>query len=465
MPPSVIFIHYQRQVSDLDCSLMALDDICGGSTAALAKEEEHDTQVTLLTSPFIKYDGHEYPTLYQETDEMLQACILIYPMADLRRFVREGIIQDESILKLPLTAAQVIQAVETHKDALVDTNAFGKEFHVDILQAIQERQLYTVQEKGATPEIHDQTLQSSTLVAFDDEFEKEELVYAIAINPSRKRITVVFRGSVTKTDWATNVETYMKEVPNPMAFHPSQEPTVHVHNGFYDYMFSPTERGATGPDGEPLSEYQEILQHHVLPVIEEYPGYKLYITGHSLGGALATLFAFEVASMPDTVIPKPVSIFTYGAPYVGDESFRQANRLLQALGKLRHLRVCNHKDLVTTIPKMAFKFNIFDTDSHVGTLFKHTGMNLKLFHSPDDLPEVSFPMVRTGWYNSFYDEFIRGWDQSLFSNLSWNLTDYTWHKVSEYNRRLLAQKKRLERMQLNDLYSREDVVGRLVAEF
>lgn len=169
--------------------------------------------------------------------------------------------------------------------------------------------------------------------------------------------------------------------------------------------------------------------------------------------------------MPDDIIPKPVSCFTFGAPYVGDESFRQANRLLQGLGKLRHLRISNHKDLVTTIPKMAFKFNIFDSQAHVGTLFKHTGMNLKMYASPNEPVEVSFPMVRTGWFNSFYDEAVRGWDQAIFSNLSWNLTDVSWHAVSEYNRRLLLQKKRLSRMHLNDLYSRDDIVGRLVAEF
>jgi len=169
--------------------------------------------------------------------------------------------------------------------------------------------------------------------------------------------------------------------------------------------------------------------------------------------------------MPDDVIPKPVSCFSFGMPYVGDASFRQASRLLQGLGKLRLLRVCNHKDLITTIPKMAFRLNIFDSEAHVGTLFKHTGMNIKLFHSTDEPVEVSFPMVRTGWYNGMYDEFIRGWDQSVFANLSWNLMDYTWHKVSEYNRRLTEQKGRLQRMYLNDLYSRDDVVGRLVAEF
>ena len=169
--------------------------------------------------------------------------------------------------------------------------------------------------------------------------------------------------------------------------------------------------------------------------------------------------------MPDNVIPKPVSCFTFGAPYCGDESFRQAHRLLQGLGKLRHLRVCNHKDLVTTIPKMAFRLNVFDADAHVGTLFKHTGMCLKLFPNEDANVEIFFPMVRTGWYNSLYAEFVRGWDQSVFTNLTWNVVDTTWHSLSEYNRRLGIQKKNLEKMELNDLYSRHDIVGRLIAEF
>jgi len=247
-----------------------MDDICGGRTFAVNKNKENDdnaTNVTLRTCPFIKYDdGYEYPNLYRETDDMLQACILVYPMAELRRLVRNGTLQDDTVLKLPLTAKQVLQVVETHKHVLVNTAAFGQDFHLDILKAIADRQilLRAVDEKEET-----------TLVAFDDEFEREELVYAIAVNHSYKRITVIFRGTMTRTDWATNIETFMKEIPNPMQWHALQQPTVHVHNGFHDYMFSPTERGATGPNGEPLSEYQEILQEHVLPVVKQYPGYKV----------------------------------------------------------------------------------------------------------------------------------------------------------------------------------------------
>jgi predicted lipase len=47
-------------------------------------------------------------------------------------------------------------------------------------------------------------------VAFDDEFQQHELVYAIWVNRLHKRITVIFRGSTTQTDWATNYQVYMK---------------------------------------------------------------------------------------------------------------------------------------------------------------------------------------------------------------------------------------------------------------
>jgi hypothetical protein len=74
-------------------------------------------------------------------------------------------------------------------------------------------------------------------------------------------------------------------------------------------------------------------------------------------------------------------------------------------------------------------------------------------------------MVRTGWYNSLYAEFVCRWDQSVFTNLTWNVVDTTWHSLSEYNRRLGIQKRNLEKMELNDLYSRHDIVGRLIPEF
>ena len=441
-------------------------DLCG-----VWNPLEEDKKVLVpkgdLISPFfLSEKGYRWPDLYSEIDEMIETTTLIYPLAELRRMARDGkvLFGREKILATPLTHEDVVQVVEANRKELESMDAqILRDFYFDVLKTLEERSMMHVaddKEKALS-------LSPSTIVAFDDEFEMEELVYMVDVNHKRKRVTVCFRGSVTKKDWATDYEIFMKEVDNPMKHHASQEPTVRVHNGFYDYLFTPSSRGVKGPNGEELSEYQEILQEHLLPVLRENPGYKLYVTGHSLGAALATLFAFEVASAPDSDIPKPVSLFSIAGPYVGDISFRDAHQQLEAHGKLRHARVTNHKDLITIVPKFSFKWNIFDQKSHVGSLFKHVGLNIKFYEGSAPF-EISYPRVRTGYISGTIEEVWRGWDQALWNHFSWNPMAYwkwPFHSVREYSKRLDANKPSMEAIYLNDLYSREDIVGYLVPQF
>jgi Lipase (class 3) len=190
------------------------------------------------------------------------------------------------------------------------------------------------------------------------------------------------------------------------------------------------------------------------------------VTGHSLGGALATLFGFAAAAEPDTAIPKPVTVVSFASPYVGDESFRSAHQVLESTGRLRHVRVTAHKDLIPLVPKVAFKWNVFDVKAGVGSLFKHVGMNLRLYEG--DTPfEVLYPAVRTGKWTSCYEEWSRGWEQTLWTNWTWKATDYfgKYHSLREYDRRLRANKPSLQSLQINDCYARRDIVGYLVPQF
>eukprot|EP00550_Attheya_septentrionalis_P009724 CAMPEP_0198282834 /NCGR_PEP_ID=MMETSP1449-20131203/2585_1 /TAXON_ID=420275 /ORGANISM="Attheya septentrionalis, Strain CCMP2084" /LENGTH=463 /DNA_ID=CAMNT_0043979249 /DNA_START=113 /DNA_END=1504 /DNA_ORIENTATION=- len=424
----------------------------------------------LLVSPFIAYeDGYNWPSAYTEIDEMMEACILIYPLAELRRQVRDKEMEDTTglILQTPLTRSQIMDVIETNEEAITKASSkFGDEFYRDVLKTVQERNMVAKARAESRKSGHTVHITAASIIAFDDKFEQEELVYSIEADVIRKRITVCFRGSVTKLDWATDFEIYMKDVSNPLQSHISQEPTIRVHHGFHDYLFGPSSRGAKGPNGEDLSEYQEIMQQHVLPVLKQYPGFKLYVTGHSLGAALATLFAFEAAAEPDTHVPKPVSLFSIAGPYVGDESFRSAHQLLESLGKLRHIRVSNHKDLVTIVPKVSWRFNVFGTNSHVGALFKHVGVNLRFYEGTTTPVEISYPRVRSGFFSSTFDELARGWDQSYFSNISWNpMAHRPFHGLREYNKRLEANKSLLEQTYVNDLYARKNVVGNLVPHF
>jgi len=245
-------------------------------------EDDRDEPI----SPFVKYenDGFLWPDVYSELDEMIECCVLLHPLVDLRRLARQhklGAAEDEDkILQLPMSFADAMLTVEDHKETLVDKAT--DEFSIKTLDVAKKRA--------------DSHVSPTTIVAIDDEFEKEELVYSVQVNERRKRVTVCFRGSVTKTDWASNYEIYFKEVPNPLKEHASQEETIRVHHGFHNYLFVPNSHSVEGPGGELLSEYQEILHQHVLPVLQKHPGFKLYITGHRYVEVLRTLVMAECTS-------------------------------------------------------------------------------------------------------------------------------------------------------------------------
>jgi len=76
---------------------------------------------------------------------------------------------------------------------------------------------------------------------------------------------------------------------------------------------------------------------------------KVYITGHSLGGGLATLGALDVAKNPPhgALVKEQVTLFTYGAPRVGNKKFAMMfNKLMWG----RSWRFSNYKDIVTHVP-------------------------------------------------------------------------------------------------------------------
>ena len=53
-------------------------------------------------------------------------------------------------------------------------------------------------------------------------------------------------------------------------------------------------------------------------LIQRHPGKPLYVAGHSMGGALATLCAIDLKfafGLPD------VRVYTYGSPRVGNDIF------------------------------------------------------------------------------------------------------------------------------------------------
>jgi hypothetical protein len=190
----------------------------------------------------------------------------------------------------------------------------------------------------------------------------EELVYAVGVNPLEGRITIIFRGSVTKSDFVTDSRIAFVRAPNPNKFNGAiidpdnsdddisgpiwgDDDDVGIHQGFYEYLFG-------AKDGM-SSKYDEIT-NIVKRLLTEDPSrakYKLYVTGHSLGGALATLFGYYASTSPHMTLP--VTVVSVASPRVGNIEFAQSFVELESHGRIRHLRIANHRDPVTLNPTIS----------------------------------------------------------------------------------------------------------------
>ncbi|WP_371363296.1 hypothetical protein SRRS_42270 [Sporomusa rhizae] len=112
---------------------------------------------------------------------------------------------------------------------------------------------------------------------------------------------------------------------------PDSEPKVHL--GFHNYVQTALKAKSAEHDnrGKLLTE-----------LLLENADRKIYLTGHSLGGAVATLTGARLLSMG--VKPEQVEVISFGAPAVGNQAFVDV-----ASPKLRVTRVVIDGDPVTGV--------------------------------------------------------------------------------------------------------------------
>jgi Lipase (class 3) len=374
--------------------------------------------------PFNFEDGsYQYPNMAEEAHEMLQVSMLIYSITDLRSLAKHpkksvNIQQPQRILDLPLSLTTCLEMLEENYDKVKEE--FGDDEHANTMTSLQNiharyqqhhnkktngtasfvsQWLNPLMPSGQSEEegVEVQARQSSIpvpmLTAYGDENPENDMVYAVGIDPIRKRVTVAFRGSVTPTDFIKDASIIMKHQPNPIKdkLNPDHEyDTIGIHQGFYDYLLK---------ERKTQNKLEEIVEH-VKALFQEIPErqstYKLYVTGHSLGGALATLFSLYVASSlgknsSDSIIPGPVSCISVASPRVGDRNFQAAFAYLEEHGLLRHLRIANDRDPVTVMPGATGKkiwatlspvsyiaFKLMDNQFEEKEKFRHTGIKLLL---------------------------------------------------------------------------------------
>ncbi len=123
-------------------------------------------------------------------------------------------------------------------------------------------------------------------------------------------IVVAFRGTLgNAVEWLQNASIYLRRVPKSYAPKGSR-----VHEGFYGALRGRFEAGVKTAILELLQEEQQEGQGR-----DSREPTKIYVTGHSKGGSLASLFALMLHNDPN--IPSPESVCSFGAAKVGNPAF------------------------------------------------------------------------------------------------------------------------------------------------
>lgn len=129
-------------------------------------------------------------------------------------------------------------------------------------------------------------------------------------------IVFAFRGTDGRNDWAVNIDmghTLVEPIPG------------RIHEGFW--------HSGLGP-----------LLSRLIGTLEKKSYQSIWITGHSLGGAIAVLFHSSLIFQHERSV---TGIYTFGQPRVGNKEFRDG---FNSKTNGKYHRYINHNDVVPLVP-------------------------------------------------------------------------------------------------------------------
>ncbi|XP_022761964.1 uncharacterized protein LOC111307901 isoform X2 [Durio zibethinus] len=164
---------------------------------------------------------------------------------------------------------------------------------------------------------------------------------AIWRDSARRRLVIAFRGT-EQARWK-DLWTDLMLVPaglNPERIGGDFKQEVQVHSGFLSAYDSVRIR---------IISLIKASIGYIDEIAEPLHGWQVYVTGHSLGGALATLLALELSS---SQLAKrgviSVTMYNFGSPRVGNRRFAEVYN-----EKVKDSwRIVNHRDIIPTVPHL-----------------------------------------------------------------------------------------------------------------
>ena len=173
----------------------------------------------------------------------------------------------------------------------------------------------------------------------------------VGIVLNNNNITIVFRGTDTVTDWMYNCDFAKRHI---------ELSDIEIHKGFFDQL---------------MSVYDELI-NNINIIINRIPNINIYITGHSAGGAHATILAYLLEKIYKNKI---IKLITFGSPKVGNLEWYN---IFDSIENIIYYRITNEGDIVTQIPNINYY---------------HVGVNIHLINNEiiinnvesdnDDIPD------------------------------------------------------------------------------
>lgn len=140
----------------------------------------------------------------------------------------------------------------------------------------------------------------------------------IKIVEKNKSIYICFRGSTTLKDWETNLDKSL--ITNYF-----KNDIYSIHNGYYTRYIS--------------------ISNEIHNYLRKKEFDELYVCGHSLGGALASICCFDLV-INNVIKNKKISCITFGSPRIGDINFTK----IYNNNKIKTYRIVLSGDPVPKLP-------------------------------------------------------------------------------------------------------------------
>ncbi|KAG0607952.1 hypothetical protein M758_8G066600 [Ceratodon purpureus] len=186
----------------------------------------------------------------------------------------------------------------------------------------------------------------------------------------RRDILIVWRGTVTGLEWAANLTYHLIPCKLTDEMKHGESTHIKVEAGFQSLYTSDKDDSRFNKISA-----QSYLTKGIQDLIDKYKddGHELSITvtGHSLGSALATLSAYDLAEaelnhveIGGKNVTIPITVFSFAGPRVGNGHFKDR---VEELG-IKVLRVENKGDIVPHVPGFRFLERLHGAYQHVGVV-------------------------------------------------------------------------------------------------